>query len=192
MPDPALPIPESYWVVPGRLLAGEYPGAREPQDARPKLRSFLAAGMTYFIDLTVEGELAPYAALLGEEAAALGYTVVHERLPICDQGVPTPAVMTKILDSMDAALAQWHTVYVHCWGGHGRTGTVVGCFLVRQGLTGEQALAEVARLHATTPDRARPSPDTDEQRALVRTWPAHDGANASASGATGDDLGFTS
>ena len=22
------PIPDSYWVVPGRLLAGEYPGAR--------------------------------------------------------------------------------------------------------------------------------------------------------------------
>ena len=26
---PARPIPESYWVLPGRLLAGEYPGARD-------------------------------------------------------------------------------------------------------------------------------------------------------------------
>ena len=35
-------------------------------------------------------------------------------------------------------------VYVHCWGGIGRTGTVVGCWLVRHGMTGDEALAEFA------------------------------------------------
>ena len=35
-------------------------------------------------------------------------------------------------------------VYVHCWGGIGRTGTTVGCWFVRHGRTGDQALAEIA------------------------------------------------
>ncbi len=47
----------------------------------------------------------------------------------------------------------------------------VGCYLVRHGLTGEQALAEVRRLHAVMADRYKPSPETPEQRALVRNWP---------------------
>ena len=77
------------------------------------------------------------------------------------------------MDTIDAALHAGHSVYVHCWGGHGRTGTEVGCYLVRQqGLTGEQALAEVKRLHATMADHAVTSPERPEQLALVRNWGA--------------------
>ncbi|MBA3406233.1 MAG: dual specificity protein phosphatase family protein [Gemmatimonadaceae bacterium] len=36
-----------------------------------------------------------------------------------------------------------HSIYVHCWGGVGRTGTVVGCYIVRHGRTGDDALGEV-------------------------------------------------
>lgn len=32
------PIPDSYWVVPGKLLAGEYPGSKTDKVARHKLR----------------------------------------------------------------------------------------------------------------------------------------------------------
>ena len=76
------------------------------------------------------------------------------------------------MDTVDAALNAGHLVYVHCWRGHGRTGTAVGCYLVRHGLTGEQALAEVKRLHATMADHAIPSPERPEQLALVRNWGA--------------------
>jgi protein tyrosine phosphatase len=63
---------------------------------------------------------------------------------------------------------------VHCWGGVGRTGTVVGCWLVRHGLAGGDALARVEALRATTPKANRPSPETDTQRDLVRGWASHD------------------
>ena len=36
--------------------------------------------------------------------------------------------MVAILDSLDTAIADEHTIYLHCWGGIGRTGTVVGCW----------------------------------------------------------------
>jgi len=49
---PPKPDPNTYWVVPGKVLAGEYPGARDSEEARRRLRRFLAAGLRHFIDLT--------------------------------------------------------------------------------------------------------------------------------------------
>ena len=164
------PIPDSYWVDPGRLLAGEYPGAKAPGDARLKLRRFLAAGITYFVDLTEAHELAPYDWILQQEAAAQGLAVEHWRAPIPDLGTPTSATVTRILDAVDDAMASGHRVYVHCWGGIGRTGTIVGCYLVRHGMTGEQALREIVRLREGTPDGDTPSPETRDQCERVRTW----------------------
>jgi protein-tyrosine phosphatase len=172
MPEPAAPpIPDSYWVIPGRLLAGEYPGSREATDTRRKLRLFLAAEFIFYLDLTEEGELEPYAHLLQEEAAARHMAVEHCRIPIHDLGNPAPAKVMRILDTIDTAITADRRVYLHCWGGIGRTGTLVGCYLVRHGMIGAQALAEIARLRQGTPDACRVSPETHAQRERVRNWP---------------------
>ena len=60
------PIPESYWVVAGKLLAGEYPGSITDSAAPGKVQSFVEMGITLFIDLTETRELKPYAHLLPE------------------------------------------------------------------------------------------------------------------------------
>jgi protein-tyrosine phosphatase len=109
--------------------------------------------------------------LLQKEAAALGRSAMHRRFPIPDGGTPTQAQMTHILDTIDAALDDGHTVYVHCWGGIGRTGTVVGCYMVCQGASSQEALKEIARLRQGTPDGDRRSPETDEQEQLILSWP---------------------
>jgi ADP-ribosyl-[dinitrogen reductase] hydrolase len=170
MSIPPPPIPDSYWVDPGRLLAGEYPGSKREAEARAKLRRFLEAGITLFIDLTESRELKPYTKFLREEAAAMGVTAEHVRLSIPDLGTPGPALVTRILDEIDAAVAAGGRAFVHCWGGVGRTGTIAGCYLVRHGMSGEQALAEIARLRAGTPDGHKTSPETPEQREFVRKW----------------------
>lgn len=166
------PIPESYWVRPGQLLAGEYAGARLAGLARRKIRRLLAAGISSFVDLTQAGEarLPPYEPLLTEEAARLGRSAAYLRAPIRDMGVPTAEELSATLDYIDAALDSGRRVYLHCWGGIGRTGTVVGCHLVRHGLTGAEALALIARLRARTPDGGRRSPETEAQRAMVLGW----------------------
>lgn len=103
---------------------------------------------------------------------------IHCSMPIRDVSVPkNPDHLADILDTIDAALAEGHRVYVHCWGGVGRTGTVIGAWLVRHGLDGDAALKEVQRLYDGSPKaKVKPvrSPETNEQRDYVRAWPAHE------------------
>lgn len=157
------PIPESYWVA-DRLAAGEYPRTLDEAESIDKIARFHQAGITSFIDLTEEGELLPYDTLL---SPGVGTT----RMPIRDTDCPTHADMRAILDAIDAELDHGKTVYVHCWGGAGRTGTVVGCWLVRHhGITGEDALARIEQLRRTPDAVDGPSPSTATQFRMVREW----------------------
>ncbi len=168
------PMVNAYWVIPGRLAAGEYPGSWSREEAAGRLRTLLGEGINHFIDLTEAHEgLEPYAEVAAQEARRLGVGTVHERHPIVDMSVPRSLRETAgILDAMDAALDNGKNLYLHCWGGAGRTGTVLGCWLVRRGRSGEEALAQVAewwkgveKVH-----RLPRSPQTAEQCAYVRDW----------------------
>jgi hypothetical protein len=169
---PERPTPDSYWVIPGRFLAGKYPSSLEPFLARQMIRAFLDCGIDYFLDLTEEGEggLNFYIPYLKEAAAELGIAFTHKRFPIRDFSVPKPELIMEILDDLEKALADGHRVYLHCYGGTGRTGIVVGCYLVRHGMTGEQALKQIATWRKGTPDERRNSPETEAQRRMVLRW----------------------
>ena len=164
------PLPNTYWVVPGRFLAGEYPGDEDPRKAAAKLNTLLRAGVNHFIDLTTPRDgLEPYVETARSEAGRLGLSIEWERHPVADMSVPSsPEQMSGILDAIDAAMCDGRTVYVHCWGGVGRTGTVVGCWLVRRGRTGDEALARIAEWwqHVEKADRIPASPQTSEQTRL--------------------------
>ncbi len=167
---PPAPIPNSYWVEPGRLLAGEYPGSRSRAETMDRIRRLLHAGVTTFIDLTQAGELPDYAAFLRAESSI---PIEHHRWPIVDHGVPPSAhYMVEILDAISAARAQDRCVYVHCRAGIGRTGTTIACYLTRSGLTADQALDQLQRLwQQCARSTAWPMvPETDEQRHFVRHW----------------------
>jgi len=182
MTDLDRPTPASYWVVPGRLLAGEYAGNRDEEQTRQRLAAFLDAGFDTFLDLTTEGELPPYLPILMEEAnnrdrrpyygSPTGYH--YQRFPIQDKSLPSSETMAAILETIDTAIAQERKVYLHCWGGIGRTGTVVGCYLVHQGLDGESALQRLKELYRSSEqfDFFPYVPETDEQVAFVLNWGA--------------------
>jgi hypothetical protein len=165
-------IADSYWVLPGRFLAGEYPCSVNEDEALGKLRWLLEQGVDFWLDLTEAGEsgLMPYAPLLNQVASGVGRIVTHYRLSIPDMGTPTPEHMRRILNQLDATLQGGRTVYLHCYGGIGRTGTVVGCYLVRHGMSGPQAIAQIAQWRAATPDGWKPSPETRPQTDLILRW----------------------
>ena len=165
------PIPDSYWLLEGRLLAGEYPGANSHERARVKLDLFLSAGIRSFVDLTEPSDpLVPYTETLAELARERGIEYRYTRLGVRDLGVPSRQLMAEILDAITAELVDERPLYFHCWGGIGRTGTVAGCWLVEQGLSAEDALNRINVLRFGSPDGWKRSPETDEQREFVRSW----------------------
>ena len=115
------PLPESYWVEPGRVLVGEYPGSPSRAAAMDRLRRFIQAGISCFVDLTVPGELPPYEPLLPLSTPD-GRTVAYRREPIPDHGIPASReAMRQIVATIDEALAEGHVVYLHCRAGIGRS-----------------------------------------------------------------------
>lgn len=115
-----------------------------------------SAGVTLFLDLTQEGELEPYAHLVSGAR--------YRRMSIRDFSVPPEDQLVETLDAIDAELAGDGIVYVHCWAGCGRTGVVVGSWLVRHGSDPKDALARIAEA------RGLGCPQTLEQRLLVLGW----------------------
>jgi protein-tyrosine phosphatase len=145
------------WIEEGRLLAGRHPCAWSAEDAEAEIRGVLQHGVTLILDLTEEGELTPYSAHVPEG-------VRQVRLAVRDFSVPTRGQIVQALDTIDAELERGGVVYVHCWAGCGRTGVVVGCWLVRHGTPPQQALARVAET------RGLGCPQTLEQRLAVLDW----------------------
>jgi hypothetical protein len=176
MPDLTRPLSESYWVLPGRILAGEYPGQVSEELTRKRVDALIEAGFDIFIDLTQPDENLPYSGILEEEGKIYGMKAAYYRFPIGDFGLPTSQQMNSILDAIDEFLQAGRKIYLHCWGGIGRTGTTVGCYLVRQGKTAEEALEQLSTWWRGVPKSRYHlhSPETLEQMNFIRTWPEHD------------------
>ena len=157
----------AWWVEPGAVLAGEYPGDRQRHLAAQKVNLLVDHGVRSFVDLTdADDGLAPYAAVIDEVAAARGLDLRRHHVPIPDLGV----VEADMYDTTVATIReeeQRGVVYIHCWGGVGRTGTVVGCLLVDAGLAPDDVGARLADLRIGTRKADRPCPETDAQLAVV-------------------------
>lgn len=138
----------------------------------PRLQSLLDLGVDRFINLTEQDEygLPAYDALAVELAVKSGQSITHQRLAIHDVSVPSTSHMHKILDTINQALSAGHIVYLHCYAGIGRTGTTVGCYLVRNGMLAESALQQLAEWLSHTVKAGRPIPETQEQADFIRSW----------------------
>jgi len=159
----------AWWVTPGLVLAGEYPtdGFATPR----KLELLIDAGIRTFVDLTTAHDrLHPYGPMLPRLASERGVEVTRASFPIPDVGVIDVDGYTTIVDFMAAEVEAGRPVYVHCWGGIGRTGTVIGCWLVRNGRSAPDAVADIAALRAGTRKAHRRSPETDEQVRMIDRW----------------------
>lgn len=168
---------DAYWVTPGSLMAGPYPAAPDELGTREKLHALTAAGATHYVNLTEPGELnwdgiplREYHPYLEEVVPLAGPGTLHRRMPIVDVSIPTRSEMRAILDHLSEQLGSGDTVYVHCWGGTGSTGTVVGCHLVETGMPADRVVDHIATLRRGLAKAHKPSPQTPEQVQFILDW----------------------
>lgn len=114
-----------------------------------------------------------YSVPLERVAAEMDVTVRFRRFAIPDVSTTTPEHIFEILHWIDGEIAAGRPVYVHCRGGRGRTGMVVGAWLVRHGIAmPEEVIDRIRTLRAGLPseDAGAASPETPGQIALVTGW----------------------
>lgn len=170
-----LPFTRSYWAAPGQLLGGFYPGDRDPAVALGKVSALLDCGVTHIVNLMEANEgdhvgrpFQPYEPAFHRLGRERGIATSWIRRPIRDLSVPSVEKMVATLDLIDQAIAQGGCVYVHCWGGKGRTGTTIGCWLARHGEM--QPLARLRQLTASARTHFPRVPETAQQQVFVQSW----------------------
>ena len=162
------PYLHGYWVEPGRILAGEYPADRGGVRTAAKVNLLVDHGVRTFVDLTRPDDgLTPYEREVHEAAVRRGLDLARIHHPIPDMGVLEVADYDRIVSTIRTATDRG-AVYVHCWGGIGRTATVVGCMLVADGISADAAMARIDQLRSVTRKAHMAAPQTEAQRDVIR------------------------
>ena len=120
----------SNWLLDGQLMCGGYP---ENED---DLRSILKAGVDVFICLQddrqiKEKSLQDYRVMVKEmvdDSWELG-EVSFYKFPIKDGKIAKDVGVFKLCHIILDLVCRGKVIYMHCWGGHGRVGTIASCLL---------------------------------------------------------------
>ena len=149
------------------FIAAPRPARSEPRDRTQRVSNRFKDGVKVLLDRGVT----TIACLLGDAEMPNELVAAYEtagveilRFPIADFGSPGDVEgFAALLDELLLRLEQRETVYVHCYAGIGRTGTVLACLLKHAGATGDP----VRLVRAIYDPRAL---ETDEQQRFARAF----------------------
>lgn len=105
------PFPRSYWVVPGKVCAGAYPGDPDEKAMEGKLKGLIDCGIRHVVNLMEPTELdhdgrpfEDYREMLKVLGMRTGARMTVSSFPIRDVSVPSRGLMKSILDDIDHSL----------------------------------------------------------------------------------------
>jgi protein-tyrosine phosphatase len=169
----------TYWVVPGLLLAGEWPGGIDREEIRVQIQKYFDTGIRTFVNLVPDyehGHLREspaydrYANALAREQKI---EVNHVHFPFRDMTTPTDiATFRDLITDISVHIEHGEPSYIHCWAGLGRTGVVVGAWLREHSVvSGDQIVAYINVLRTLSGDDTRyTSPQTEKQVEFIENW----------------------
>jgi protein-tyrosine phosphatase len=152
------------------FLAGPAFSRGSERETWQNLDALHAAGIGAIVSLIPLKDLLWNARLLPRIEEEIRLRFSFQAFPLHDGTVPRRLKMRAILDAIDLELTRGRKVFLHCLAGRGRTGIVVGCWLVRHGLAERLGVLDrIAELRAKA-GLSSPSPETEAQCALVTSW----------------------
>mmetsp|Transcript_29971 Transcript_29971/g.84557 ORF Transcript_29971/g.84557 Transcript_29971/m.84557 type:complete len:331 (-) Transcript_29971:175-1167(-) len=186
------PTSWSNWVIKNHVIAGAYPASLDDRETDVILTKLLELGINTFVCLQAEVSLniteagwrggqglRPYikdAQKILTREHEMGSTRITQpkldflHLPIVDGSVTSDEAMIRLRDDCCDRILRGEKLYIHCWGGHGRTGTLV-CLILGKlyGIRSSTALYLCQAYHDTRkyPQNVR-SPQTSVQRVQVQ------------------------
>lgn len=90
---------------------------------------------------------------------------------IKDFTCPSREIITEILDLIDLKINKGHKIYIHCLGGIGRTGTIIGSYKLRHKICNDKNILEyMQNLRLKNGCKKIKSPETNEQISMVVNW----------------------
>lgn len=129
-----------YWLIEDALAGCSRPGGALPGPpttcaVEQDVERLRAEGIGALLTLT-ENHL--------PEEAVRPLSVLH--VPVQDMTAPLPEQFLQALDFIDRQRARGKRVAVHCLVGQGRTATVLAAYLIREGMTAEDAIGRLREL----------------------------------------------
>eukprot|EP00892_Ulva_mutabilis_P007123 jgi/Ulvmu1/4783/UM020_0068.1 len=174
------PTKSSNWLVMNKVLVGGNPTERTTQDTVETLQNIIDQGISTFICLLARDDLRKRA---GEDAPRPDYADTADKilqskrpgtsqaaitvltLPIQDFSEAPDAEMSRFADRCCDLVRSGTKLYIHCQGGHGRTGTLACIMLGRlYGISAAEALRLCQLYHDSRGDpEGAHSPETQRQ-----------------------------
>lgn len=160
-----------YSVIPRKVYAGEIPSSIDDFLMENKIKKLNELGITSIINLTESNEKNFQGLRLKSYEEKLPTHIQMHRFEIKDLDIPSIELMKNIQKKIKALLDNNEVIYIHCWGGIGRTGTVIGCFLIEHEIIlPENAIGLIQFLKRNTTIRDRNSPETIAQEEFIEKW----------------------
>lgn len=167
-------LDRSNYFIPDLCLFGSYPDSNH-------IKQLLDINVKYFVDLTTEDENLPSYEKMVEN-------YIH--FPIVDRRMPSPKEIEKFksfIDNLVEIINNNNKIYIHCRGGHGRSGVVASIlYKIFYNITPNEAMTEINKLHRKRLDNMEKmgievgksftqlkkwgSPQTEAQRKFVRNY----------------------
>ncbi|NLG98573.1 MAG: BlaI/MecI/CopY family transcriptional regulator [Chloroflexi bacterium] len=163
---------EANWVVPGQLMIGSSPVPYGDEKSRQNLELLLQKGITHIFCLEDPGfkDLVDYEQPLRSLTDQRGCPVTLTSFDFSDRQRPSQSLVSTILDALDSALAGGSVIYLHHHYDDDCALLVAGCWLVRHGLTGEEALQKLDELRKNTSRPWLRAPARLAYRRMVKKW----------------------
>lgn len=165
------PTPNCNYLLDDRIMFGWYPGPDNIGNYSNSIHDVLATGRTVFVNLTSYGEkTCLYNYIPTVIDLVTNPVFIHYAIEDC--GLPTDIISYKaLIRHLHYLIQENNKIYIHCKGGHGRSGIVAASLLIHMGYTSDEALSMVSAAHRTRtyiPDY--PCPQTPAQVQFVKEY----------------------